>query len=281
MTNRKKTGKALMIALVMALLLTGCVDASMHITINMNGSGTYEVKVLTNEWVLPQFDQLKERLQQAGYQLQEIEQGGKKGWMAVKNVESVLDEPPGKELQDGANTALQFFTRGTASTSGTDARFVAEAPPLQGLDKPFRVENSLFTTTLLFETNVDLTRLNEKMDGWGDLNQLIMDQMRLNLILTLPVKVDEHNATAVSDGGKTLTWKMKPGENNPIHMAIRIPNPITWGILIIAGFILLIIAVVVLIRRRRKRKKRNGNDRFPPGGPPTDDAPGPDSFRWV
>jgi LPXTG-motif cell wall-anchored protein len=280
MTKKKKTWKALILALVTALLLTGCVDASMHITINMNGSGTYEVKVLSNEWVLPQFDHLKERLQQGGYQLQEIEEGGKQGWIAVKNVESVLDEPPGKVLQEGANTALRFLTRGTASATATDAHLAAEDPPIRGLGKELRVENSLFTTTLLFDTNVDLTRLDEKMKDLGGLNQFILDQINLNFILTLPVKVDEHNATAVSDGGKTLTWKLKPGEKNPIHMAIRIPNPITWGILMIVGLILLIIAVVVLIRRRRKRNRRDGDDHFPPGGSSPDHNPSPDSFRW-
>jgi hypothetical protein len=89
--------------------------------------------------------------------------------------------------------------------------------------------------------------------------------------------VDEHNATSVSPDGKTLTWKIRPGEENPIHMAIRFPNPLTWSVLILTGIILLTVWIIRRIRRKRK------------GDPPASDFPrasfhppasSPDAFHW-
>ncbi|MBA4494209.1 DUF3153 domain-containing protein [Paenactinomyces guangxiensis] len=290
--KKKKTVKILLVAIAMALILTGCVDAHMHVTINLDGSGTYEVKILSNKMIASQFDDLKQRLAQYGYQVKELDEGNKKGWVATKIVDNVVEEPPGKEFQDGANAALEFFSKRTASANTTDLQYAT--PSISGLGKEFKVENSLFTTTLIFDTNVDLTDLNEGSDTLGSLNQMILDQINLNFILTLPVEVDKHNATSVSDDGKTLTWKIKPGEKNPIYMAIDIPNFLTWGIIIVLGIIVLIIVIIVLVSRRKKKKRSDDDNRFPPGSgdshqPTTaftspsnhsDSSSSPDSFRW-
>jgi hypothetical protein len=280
---KKKWTKIIVFLLVLTVFLTGCIDADMHITINRDGSGKYEIKVLTNPLILSQFNDFKNRLSSHGYQIRTLDEGDKQGWVAVKEVKSVIDDPPGKEFKDEANSAFRFFGNQTASLPKDDHPLAIHSfSPIKGLGKGFKVKNGLFTTTLVYNTHVDLTRLKQS-DAYG-LDQLIFNKMNLRLILTLPVKVDQSNATQVSPDGKTLIWKIRPGEDNPIYMSVKIPNPITWFILILMIVLLLIIALIVWMRRR----KRNRNHQ----GPPTtgnlsaqndssqENEDSPDSFHW-
>jgi hypothetical protein len=258
--------------LLCLFLLSGCVDAHMHITLRMDGSGVYEFKVVSSDLIISQFNDFKRRLEQNGYRLRTIDHGKRQGWIAVKEVESVTKDPPGKEFQDAARSALGFWLSQTASSSGS-MNLASDDPKLKGTDKPFRVEPGLFFTTIIFDTNVDLTKL-KRQDLFG-LDQLLYDQMNLNFILTLPVKPQDHNATSVSEGGKTLTWKIRPGETNPIHLTVKVPNPITWVILIL----LLVIGIVTGIVLRIRKRKRNRNQ--PPGsGSPGPFTVTPETFRW-
>jgi hypothetical protein len=262
--------------LTLTVFLTGCIDAKMHITVNRNGSGIYEIEVLTNHLLLSQFDNLKNRLAVNGYQIRTEEKGDKEGWVAVKRVESVVDDPPGKEFREGANAAFRFFSHQTASLNGDGHLFASDTPNLvKGLSNGFKVKNRLFTTTLIYDNHVDLTSLKQK-DLMG-LDQLVFDQMNLRFILTLPVKVDKNNATTVSPDGKTLTWKIRPGTDNPIYMVVIIPNPITWGILILLLIVLFVVGLIWFIRRR---KRRNGTPPSSGQRPTEKENHAPDSFRW-
>lgn len=278
---KKKWTKIMGFLLILTVFLTGCIDADLHVTINRDGSGQYELKVLTNPLILPQFNDLKNRLANHGYQIRPLDEGDKQGWVAVKEVDSVIDDPPGKELKEQANSAFHFFGKQSASLPQDQHPLTAGTfPTVRGPGKDFEIKNGLFTTTLVYNTHVDLTHL--KPNGAYGLDQLFFNQMNLRFILTLPVKADQSNATQVSPDGKTLTWKIHPGEDNPIYMSVKIPNPITWGILILLIMLLLIIALAVWLRRRnRNRQGPPGNGLATvPTSPPEDEADSPDSFRW-
>ncbi|MBA4837811.1 hypothetical protein H1R82_14430, partial [Thermoactinomyces intermedius] len=108
------------------LFTTGCVQADIHVDIHRDGSGTYQVKVLTNDLILPNLGNVKARLKQQGFQLREISEGSQKGFVAEKKVRSVIKEPPGKTFESlkptgsapatgpkkdgGLNVEHQFFT---------------------------------------------------------------------------------------------------------------------------------------------------------------------------
>jgi hypothetical protein len=270
---RSSRTKHWLLLITLTLLLTGCVNADLHITVNKDGSGIYEVKILTNKLLLPQFQNLKQRLTDHGYRLQDIRQGKLVGWVAVKQVKNISEEPPGPEFQD-SQSAFHWFAAQTASAGAMPAAS-PETPHIRQLGKGFQIHPGLFTTTITYDANVDLRGMRK--NDWMGLDQFLFDQMNLNFILTLPVKVDEHNATSVSPDGKTLTWKIRPGEENPIHMAIRFPNPLTWSVLILTGIILLTVWIIRRIRRKRK------------GDPPASDFPrasfhppasSPDAFHW-
>lgn len=278
MKPRKKSFRMFILAVLMIVILTGCVDAHMHITVNLDGSGTYEIKVLSNPLVVAQFAEFKKQLEQEGYQIRDVEENGKKGWVAVKEVDDLAKEPPLKEMEDSVNSAIRAWAHQVASSDPT--ALAAGAVPFDGLGEGFRVENSFLTTRIVVDTDADMTHLKQGAGNeFGGLENLIFDQMNLNFILTLPIEVKEHNATSVSPDGKTLTWKLKPGEKNPIHMMIEIPNFVGWGILL-GGILLLLvlIAIFVIVALKKKRRKRDDDGYFPPGGDSSSSSP--ESFHW-
>ncbi|MBS7530332.1 DUF3153 domain-containing protein [Hazenella sp. IB182353] len=239
-------------ALIFVVMLTGCVNASMHVTVNWDGSGSYEVKITANELIANQFYDIIDRLEQQGYTVKEVTEGEEKGWIATKEVDSVADEPPMIDLGEEAGSALHFFQKRTASTSSQ--QYATEDPSFTDLGEGVKMENNLFTTSITFDDQVDLTSLSDTEGELGGLGDLVFNQVNLDFILTLPLAADDHNATKVSEDGRTLTWELKPGEINPIQVTLDIPNILTWGIILLVVFIMIVALIVYLVLRRRKKK---------------------------
>ncbi|MBA4601125.1 DUF3153 domain-containing protein [Thermoactinomyces mirandus] len=222
-------------------LLTGCVNADLHIRIQKDGSGTYQIKVLSNEWVLSRLTGTKDQLRQQGFQIREIENPDERGWIATKRVPSILDEPPA--------TSLTTINQTTAFSPAM------KKAAIDGLE----VRNHFFTTTIAYRNVIDLgDRLSrQRVEQW------LLKQVDLRFHLTTPIRAREHNATTVQDDGKTLTWKIDPVEPNPIYVMYHVPNPVTWSIILLIAAGCLIMAIFRF--HRHKRKKRTGDS---PGEPP-------------
>lgn len=213
----------LFLVLVMSFLLTGCLGAQTRVTINDDGSGTYEIRMVSNPIVMEQFQYFKQHLEERNYHVVAVNEGDKQGWVATKEVESVAKEPFSQDLEKGAPPAFQDIGRG------------------------FKMEDGLFTSTLTINSEVDLSRMGK---GTSDLGQL---GPNLEFTLVLPTKTTENNATSVSKDGKILTWKLQPGEKTPIHVSATITNPITTGIALLLA-ILLLATLAFLWWRKRKRR---------------------------
>jgi hypothetical protein len=234
-----------LICLSFFLLFTGCVQADIHVDIHRDGSGTYQVKVLTNDLILPNLGNVKARLKQQGFQLREISEGSQKGFVAEKKVRSVIKEPPGKTFESLKPT-------GSAPATGPKK------------DGGLNVEHQFFTSRIIYQ---DVINLSEEMPR-QDLAEWILKQMNFRFHLTTPLQAEEHNATSVEQGGKTLTWKIDPTKPNPVYVVYVIPNPYTWSVILLLAVIGLAAGIIWGIRVRR-RKKRTGDSTEPPV-----------SFRW-
>ncbi|GGE20161.1 hypothetical protein GCM10011571_22640 [Marinithermofilum abyssi] len=234
---RKRKGIA--IILLFTLLLTGCVNADVHITVNKDGSGTYEMKLLSHPLIADQLEPMKKKIEKKGYQVKNISQGNQTGWIAVKKVDNIANEPPTEDFKD-------------LSPTGKSASML----PLTDMKKgPVSVDVRPFTYLITLKTNADL----QSMGTDNFLGQAVMDQVHLRFKLTLPIKPDKSNADEVSPDGKTLTWKLKPGKKNPIFVQAALPNPIGWGAVILGAILVLVVLVIVwVIRRKKKRAGING-----------------------
>ncbi len=85
----------------------------------------------------------------------------------------------------------------------------------------------------------------------------------MTITISLPVSPSAHNATKVSEDGKTLTWdlfELEPGE--PIHVEYSlfsiIPILILCGIIVILIAIILVVVLIVLGNKKKKAQMQNG-----------------------
>lgn len=231
-----KKGIPLITTLTFILLATGCVNADYHVTIHKDGSGIYRVKVLTPSVIADQLDPFQEKMENHGYRVREIREDHRVGWLAEKDVKSVVKDPPGDELKDilgpsGKTAGLIPFLR-------------------EGSRGPVRIEKSWFQYRILLQTEADLTHLQSD----NPLERFLWEETNLRFRLTLPLKPGEHNADQVSDDGKTLTWKLEPGEKNPIRVLVEFPNPVGWILSLTIAFILLLF-ILYLVRSRLLRRR--------------------------
>lgn len=270
---RAKYYYTILVYTLLIIVLTGCIDTHLHIKVNRDGSGTYEFQIVSNRWVLAHFDDMKKQLANKGYTITPIDLGGNKsGWKAVKEVSNVAREMPMEEFQWGINSANRLF-QSQVATNNPNTFYLAEKSQTQLKENPFQIDHGFFFTTLKLDTHVDLT--DNQMEEFLGLSQLIYDGIDIRFILTLPIKASEHNATEVSPDGKTLTWVIKPGEKNPIHVSLKLPNLITWGVFIIGGLFFLILFILLYFKNKKKPR--------PPAGSPSQNgsiSPASDSFRW-
>ncbi|PTM59999.1 DUF3153 domain-containing protein [Desmospora activa] len=230
-----------MLLVLCLLLLSGCVDADMHVTINWDGSGTYQLKVLSNPLLAEQLTSYKESLERKGYEVESIEEGEQIGWVASRSVENVAEDPPGEDL-------LEELT--------PEGKTASSLPfPILGEENigPLQVDSGLFITHIRFQREVDLTTLV----GDDPLQQAFAKEMNLTLRLTLPLEPDEHNANEVSDDGKTLAWDLKPGEVQTVEVNWDIPNPYTLVLIVLLiGLLIGLLLIVLMVRWIRRRRRR-------------------------
>ncbi|WP_091567646.1 DUF3153 domain-containing protein [Melghirimyces thermohalophilus] len=225
--------RAATMVLFVLILLTGCVHGDYHISVNPDGSGLYRLKVLTQPLLLRELDPLRAQIKKSGYQIRKTEEGDQIGWIAEKQVDNVVEEPPGEDLKKALTPA------------GKSAGLIPL--PEERTTGPVQVNKSWFFYRITLDTEADLTQL--KADN--PLEQVWVDELDLNLKLSLPIKTDQHNADRLSQNGKTLGWHLKPGTTNPIYVEIEFPNPVGWGI---TGTGILVMALL-LWRYRRSRAK--------------------------
>ena len=78
----------------------------------------------------------------------------------------------------------------------------------------------------------------------------------INVVISLPYKPKDHNATSVSEDGKTLTWNLlEMDRTEPIHVEFSLIN---WGLIIgiIVAVLVIAIAVILFFVLRRRMGNR-------------------------
>ncbi|WP_176391863.1 DUF3153 domain-containing protein [Marininema halotolerans] len=211
---------------VSMIVFSGCVNADLHVDLNMDGSGTYRLKVLTNPLVADQLSSFRKTVEAEGYTVKPTEENGQKGWIAEKDVKNVAKEPPGQEW-------LKKFADEDATASAGVLDFLNHDQK----KGPLTVKHHFLTSRITFRKNVDLA--NMSIDN--PLAQRLIHQVNLNLTVSLPIKPDRNNADSISNDGKTLSWKIEPGEKNPIFIEADVPNIKGW--LTLGGILLAVLLI--------------------------------------
>jgi hypothetical protein len=236
----KKLG-SLSVMIFAIILLSGCVRADYHIKINWDGSADIDYLVGLDKSMQTMlggndpFADLRKNAEKEGYQISDYEDATYKGIRAKKH--------------------LDRLDRGSFSTLD-DTIFQNNA------DIQVRFEKSFFTQTVDINEEIDL-RTNGADQSGALFMGLLQSQADIQLRVTLPLKPKSHNATTVSADGKTLTWNMKIGENNPIQLNVIVPhlkNVLLVGIPVLIFFIILI--SYFWHRRNKKRQAERERKQF-------------------
>ena len=83
----------------------------------------------------------------------------------------------------------------------------------------------------------------------------MVKSMDFNFSITLPYKTKKHNATEVSSDSKTLSWTLKPGEENTIEFEFELYNKVAIYLTIALAIILILIIISIIRTRIRKKKE--------------------------
>ena len=143
-----------------------------------------------------------------------------------------------------------------------DATDVGNIDEATGDGSPFDITN--------MDSNMDDTMLFTK-DGDNYVSNIVYSpvnesqgqdaEIDIKFTVTLPNKPISHNATTVSDDGKTLTWDLSGTEAGTIDFEFNFSSfPILMVALIGGGIALLVILIVIiLVVKKSKKKKQNLN----------------------
>lgn len=207
----------------LALLITGCVNGEFKVKVNKDGSADLDYKLLMNASLLAfaepgknPLDEMKQDAEKDGFTVSNVSEGEMVGIKATKHVEKINEIPMfgDKKLSD-----------------------------------KFYIEKGWFQDTYRLKTNMDLSDMKETGEG-AEMANAMLSQIKLKFILALPVKAEKHNASSVSDEGKTLEWHLVPGQNNNIEFEAKVLN--TTNIAITAGGVILLLGIITFIVKKKK-----------------------------
>ena len=227
----------MILALTVMMLFSGCIrmrgniDVDIFGRLNTSFEYSYASSIKTmfgKEYDLDStINKYLEEYKKEGYTCTSYKDGEYEGYILSKNKITV----PSDEIFGGEGSVkLEGFT------------YV--------LDIPFSLENS----------EVDLEYLKE-------MGELISIQGGYaDVVITLPVRPVSHNATSVSEDGKTLTWNLLAmGERSSVHVEYSLWSFILiWALMAIIALaaVAIVIVVIVLISKAvLKRKKKAAEEK--------------------
>ncbi|WP_248924438.1 LppM family (lipo)protein [Paenibacillus hamazuiensis] len=238
--NRQKI-LTLSVLSFLIIMLTGCVKADFHITVNKDSSAELDYKIGISAQVAglmaagkdakDPLQDMRQQFEQQGFTVIQYREGDYIGINAKKHQSDI------KELKSIGNLNPNLGNQ--KDNSGANS---------MNID----VQNGLFYTTYSYKGALDLSTLKPDANDTMGIQKAMLNQMDLKVTLTLPVTAEEQNASRVLDDKKTYQWDLLPGSNNEIVLKTKVLNVTNIVVLIIVLVIVLIVALTVISRRKKK-----------------------------
>ncbi|AVX40775.1 Protein of unknown function (DUF3153) (plasmid) [Carboxydocella thermautotrophica] len=219
--------------ITLVLALSGCVQGKIHITVNEDGSGDVAIRMGMNSTLVAlageggdPFDEMIKNAEKEGYTVSRFNEGELMGFQAKKHFENIKDS----------------FDQGALLNNKIRA------------DKGnFSIKKGLFFDTYNIKTFMDMTSLAVDQNATEEekaMQRAMLNQIKFDLAMTLPVKAEYHNASMVIDDGRTYVWNLIPGKNNEIILEAKVLNTRNTGIAVAAVILIVIVAVLVIVRKK-------------------------------
>ena len=225
--------RILILLLVMVAILSGCVTAQYHVKINRDGSLDLDYKMAIDKSTLALFgdqDPIKEAKSNAekeGFDVYDYSEENMTGFKAAKHIEKI------------ENSSFEGLFAEMGATDDKKESLV--------------VKKGLFTDNYKIDANIDLSAMKATGEN-AEMTNAMISQIKLALLLTLPVKPKQHNAGNVTDDGKTMEWTLVPGDENLIQVEAVIPNILNISIASVAVLVILLLILSYVIRKKRNRQ---------------------------
>jgi len=225
----------ILLTVLLAISLTGCVKGKVHLTINKDKTADVEISLGMEKSLYSMmggtdpFAELKTSLKKEGYKVRDYTDDTYSG-IVGENHYSDLDKSI-KEIKLSDKAVL----------SGNDT---------------LKVDKGFFFNKYTINTNLDMSSIASDTSITEDekkLQDMFIKSMSFDFIVTIPMKAISNNAASVSKDMKTYTWKLVPGKNNNISLTLMVPN--TARIILTSALILLIIILAVIIIKRKNKKE--------------------------
>lgn len=225
-----------LLTVLLAVSLTGCVKGKIHLTINKDKTADVEINFGMEKSLYSMlgsndpFAELKTSLEKEGYKVTNFSDDTYSG-IVGKNHYSDLDKSM-KELK------------------------LSDKAVLNGNDS-LKVDKGFFFNTYTINTNIDMSSIASDANITEDekkLQDMFIKSISFDFIVTMPIKAIANNASAVSEDMKTYTWKLVPGKNNNISFTLKVPNTVRI-ILTAAAIILIVVLAVVIIKKKNKKEE--------------------------
>lgn len=214
-----------LLASIIALLITGCFSARIHLKVNPNGSAEVDLLMYAPRPLMifsetsGLFNEIRNDLSGKGFSVENYDEGDQVGFRAFRKADSPDDFfSPGSE---------DFFT-------------------FCDIDS-LKVEQGFFKNRYSIETGIDLGQLGRYDPGMTPLSADI------RFLLTLPVRPSGHNAHSVSEDGKTLEWILQPGGSNRIQVMATAPG--IGALLLLLLLAPVSISTIITLRALRRRRR--------------------------
>lgn len=257
--------KKVLIIILSALLVTGCVQVNGSIEIKKDKSMDLVMIEAINSSLAGDQDIMKaedkSELEKNGYKVEKYTNGNNKGYKISKHYDNIDD--------------ISSVDEKEVDLSGTEDQmhFTVKKGFLKNTYKAkikFDIKNDLDEAIKNGDTSLDDSNYDEGEDltlddesGMNDTTgddedfdfdpSLITGNMDLSFEVKLPYKVINTNATTKDDDGKTLKWNLTSSDVDSISFEFFLYN--MTNICILAGGVALIIIVVIVIVVVSGRKK--------------------------
>ena len=233
-----KKFKALLVFMLCALCLTGCVRFNTTVTVKRNGKLDVSMLYAMVDMSDYGYDTAKiagEQKQEyidKGWDVEDYDQDGFSGFVVSKKNISP------SELSSSMEDAQSELTQTGDSLKVTREGF-----------------------KYIFDWKVFDEDQSDQIDSYKSIFGMSGGYMKLTV--NLPVKPSDSNATSVSNDGKTLEWDLlNLGPDNTIHVEFSLIN--FWMIIMVfmaifSTIVIIIVATLIIKERKRNRQRETNN----------------------
>ena len=233
---KSKLVKTILLCIVSIFCFTGCIRSEAIVEYKINGKAditmVYATSVGDKEAAAAADEETNKQLEEIGWECKTYKQDGFEGFECTKRNVDIED------MEYVFNGAEELTQIGAESLSVT------------------KNGNDYIVDWALIDEETQ-----EQLKQYGPM--FAQSGGYLRITMKFPNKPKQHNATEVSDNGKTLTWdvlSMEPGEAAHVEFSLSKVGVIIELALIITAIIIAIIAAVIIMKKLKKNKQQENYD---------------------